>query len=331
MSAGPPGSSHPPGRFVTWHGETKQRGSVLILGLPYFGRMLAGRLRELGWQAEYLPHPGSSPAGWARLAPKVARAGILYLISSRIDRGCPQDLMMRFRRKPVVIHWVGSDALEAVRAAARGPLSAALVQSATHWVDATWLADELVPIGIRADYVALPIPVLESAPPPLPSEFHALMYLLADPHDREVFDSETTLRLPAAFPGVHFTLIPPSPETLPAPLPPNLATPGHVHNMDALYRDTTVMIRLTAHDGMSFMAHEALSRGRYVIWTFPLPGAIQASGFEAVAAALQTLLDRHRAGTLGLNMEGRAATLAAFDPARVLAELDRRLLALQHG
>ncbi|HXU24743.1 MAG TPA: hypothetical protein VN697_12010, partial [Tepidiformaceae bacterium] len=72
--SGEPGS----GPFVTWRGEDSRGGSrpgsILILGLPYFGKLLAGRLRARGWKAEYLPHPGRSPEGWARLAPKVARA-----------------------------------------------------------------------------------------------------------------------------------------------------------------------------------------------------------------------------------------------------------------
>ena len=324
------------GPFVTWRGEDAQResrrASVLILGLPYFGKMLARRLRERGWEAQYRAHPGRSPEGWARLAPAVARADILYLISSRIERGAPQDWMMRFRKKPVVIHWVGTDALEAVQAAARGPLSRRLVNGATHWVDAPWLADELAPLGIRAEYVALPIPIPSGEPPPLPAEFRVLLYLQEDPEYRQVFDVEALLRLPGALPQAQFTLVPSSAESLKGliagPWPQNLATPGYVRDMDALYRDTTVLVRLTTHDGMSFMANEALARARYVVWTFPLEGAIQASGFDAVFAALSGLFERHKAGTLGLNTAGRAATLAAFDPTRVLDELDRRLLAL---
>ena len=337
--SGEPGS----GPFVTWRGEDSRGGSrgatrpgsILILGLPYFGKLLAGRLRERGWKAEYLPHPGRSPQGWARLAPKVARASVLYLISSRIERGCPQDWMMRLRKKPVVIHWVGTDALEAVQAARRGPLSQRLVRGATHWVDAPWLADELAPLGIRAQYVALPIPIPRGDPPPLPAEFRVLLYLQEESEYRQVFDVPTLLRLPGALPEARFTLIPSSAGSL-RPLfeggyPQNLATPGYVRDMDALYRETTVLVRLTTHDGMSFMANEALARGRYVIWTYPLEGAIQASGFEAVTAALRGLFDQHRQGTLTLNEAGREATLAAFDPVKVLDELDRRLLLLSGG
>jgi hypothetical protein len=121
--------------------------------------------------------------------------------------------------------------------------------------------------------------------------------------------------------------VPSPPETLPQPLPPNLLPGGWVHDVDALYRDTTVYVRLTEHDGTSFMVAESLSRGRYAIWTFPLAGAIQAAGYEEVSEALRALWERHQRGELGLNEAGRAAVLQEFDPARLAADLDRRLRA----
>ncbi len=307
---------------------TAPRGRILILGLPYFGRMLEGLLRDRGWQASYAPHPGRSPAGWARLAPQVARADIVYLIGSRLDRGSPQDLLMRLRRRPVVIHWVGTDVQIALEEHVRRNVSPRLAENASHWCDAPWLVDELRGIGIRSEHVPLPIPGLAGEPPPLPARFRVLFYLPVDAFDREVFDMETLLRLPREFPEIEFIEIPSPPETLPAPLPPNLEARGWVDDMDALYRTISVYMRLTSHDGMSFMAAECLARGRQVIWTFPLPGAIQASGYESVATALRDLADRHKAGTLGLNDEGRAHMLEHFDADRLTTALDERLRAL---
>ncbi len=304
---------------------TSQGRRLLILGLPYFGRMLAGRLRKQGWDAEYAPHPGRDLAAWVRLAPRVARAEVIYLIGSRLDRRSPQDLLMHIRRRPVVIHWVGTDVQIALEEHARHNVSARLAEGAIHWCDAPWLVDELRGIGIRSEHVPLPIPGLAAGPPPLPDRFRVLLYLPVDAFDREVFDLDTLLRLPREFPGIDFVEVPSPPETLPGPLPPNLEARGWVDDMDALYREISVYVRLTSHDGMSFMAAECLARGRQVIWTFPLPGAIRASGFGEVAAALRDLAARHAAGTLTLNMEGRDYVLEHFDPERLTRELDQRL------
>ena len=304
------------------------RRRVLILGLPYFGRMLEEILRERGWQATFVPHPGRDIRGWARLLPLVARADLVYLISSRIDRGCPQDWLLRFRRRPVVVHWNGTDVLIAADEYRRGNASRRIAERAIHWCDAPWLVDELAAIGVKGEHVPLPIPVLSGEAPPLPARFRALLYLPVDAFDREVFDMETLLRLPRECPEVGFTLIPSPGESLPTPLPPNLEAPGWVTDMDALYAETTVLVRLTSHDGTSFMVLEALSRGRHVIWTYPMTGVIQASGFEAVSGALRELIARQAAGRLGLNDEGRRYALEQFDRAHLIEELDRRLRAV---
>lgn len=302
------------------------RPRILILGLPYFGRMLASILDDRGWEARYSEHPGRKLGGWARLAPLVARADIVYLIGSRIDRYSPQALLSAVRRRPIVIHWVGTDVEFAREEFRKGRASARLARRAVHLADAPWLVDELGELGMRADYAPLPVPgIYREEPPPLPETFRVLLYYPVDPIDREVFDWDTMLELVKAFPGIQFQLIPSPPATLPGPLPGNLAAQGWVTDMDAVYRGTTVYVRLTSHDGTSFMAIEALSRARYVIWTHPLEGAIRAAGFDDASAALRDLWDRHRRGELGLNSRGREAVLTHFDPDRLGSELDRRL------
>ncbi|MEP6871748.1 MAG: hypothetical protein ABI939_07845 [Anaerolineaceae bacterium] len=301
---------------------------IAILGLPYFGGQLARLLGERGWDAAFLAHPGRSVRGWLTLVPKLARADVVYLIGSRIEKGSPQDRLMQLRRKPVVIHWVGTDVLIAAEEHVRGRASERIVERAVHWCDAPWLVDELGTLGVRSTHVPLPIPLASAEPPPLPAEFRVLVYLPVDAFDREVFDMETLLRLPLEFPGVPFILLPSPPESLPQPLPANLEARGWVTDMDAVYPEISCMVRLTSHDGTSFMVVETLARGRQAIWTFPMQGAIRAEGFEAVAAALRELIRQHVAGELGLNSVGREFVLRHFDGKTLLTGLDERLRAL---
>jgi hypothetical protein len=303
-------------------------GRVLILGLPYFGNVLARQLSERGWHARYRTHPGRDPRGWASLLPQLARADVVYLIGSRLDRRSPQDLLMRLRRRPVVIHWVGTDVLIAREEHERRNVSARTAEAAIHWCDAPWLVDELREMGMQSAYVPLPVPLPRDEPSPLPERFRVLLYLPVDAFDREVFDMDTLLRLPHEFPDVDFTVLPSPAETLPGPLPANVEARAWVDDMEALYKEITVYVRLTSHDGMSFMALESLARGRYVIWTHPLDGAIQASGFEGVARELGALHERHRRGDLPLNTSGRETTLEHFVEQQALDDIEARLRAL---
>lgn len=304
------------------------RGRALILGIPYFGEKLAADLSELGWDARYLAHPGRSIRGWGRVAAALLRADVLYLVSSRVEKGSPQDWMFRLRRRPVVIHWVGTDVKLARQVHRKGRVSLRVAEKANHWCDAPWLVEELRAIGISSEYVPLPIKLHEGRSPALPSEFSVLLYCPREPAYREVFDLETMLRLPGAFPDVQFTLVASPPESLPGPLAPNLTATAWVDDMEQVYRNTTVLVRLTHHDGQSFMVAEALSRGRYVIWTHPMPGCIQAKGFEEVTAALRSLLDKHQEGALSTNLEGRRAATSRFGKNRPLLEIDERLRVL---
>ncbi|MEP7216855.1 MAG: hypothetical protein ABI782_11440 [Anaerolineaceae bacterium] len=300
---------------------------IVILGLPYFGEMLARLLAERGWDAAFFAHPGRSIRGWLALLPNLARADVVYLIGSRIEKGSPQDRLMQLRRKPVVIHWVGTDVLIAAEEHARGRASKRIAGRALHWCDAPWLVDELRALGVRSTHVPLPIPLADGDPPPLPAEFRVLLYLPVDDFDREVFDMETLLRLPLEFPDVPFILLPSPRESLPQPLPSNLDARGWVADMHAVYREISCMVRLTTHDGTSFMVVETLARGRQAIWTFPMEGAIQAQGFRAVAEALRELIRQHAAGDLGLNILGRDFVLKHFDAEILLTGLDERLRA----
>jgi hypothetical protein len=302
----------------------RRRPRIAILGLPYFGKMLARLLEERGWDASFVPHPGRRPGGWLRAARQVARADLVYLVATRADRWSPQDVFLRVSRKPVAVHWVGTDVLLAREAAERGQLAASVVRRPVHLCDAPWLVDELAELGVQAEHLPLPVPGI-AEPAPLPAEFHVLLYLPVDAFDREVFDMDALLHLPAALPGVRFTLIPSPPETLPGPLPPNLRALDWVDDVDALYHDITAMVRLTSHDGMSFMAVEAMSRGRYVLWTHTVPGVTKVEGFDGTLAALTALHEAHNAGKLDLNREGIGFVRETYDPVRLLDALDGRL------
>src|SRR5690606_9877205 len=115
------------------------------------------------------------------------------------------------------------------------------------------------------------------------------------------------------------------------PLPPNAEARPWVDDMNSVYPEITAMVRLTTHDGTSFMAVESIARARYVLWSYPMAGAIQVSGLEDTANKLRELASLHEQGKLGLNEDGRAALLKQFDTTLVLNTLDQRLLGLVRG
>ena len=63
--------------------------------------------------------------------------------------------------------------------------------------------------------------------------------------------------------------------------------------MMEIYKQTSLLIRLTKHDGFSSMVLEALSLGRNVIWTYKIPHCFQT---EAEREKLLNLFNKARKG-----------------------------------
>jgi hypothetical protein len=72
------------------------------------------------------------------------------------------------------------------------------------------------------------------------------------------------------------------------------------------------------------MVLEALAHGRHVLYTYPLPGAIQGGDAEQAKLQLQRLRAMHDAGSLQLNHAGREAVARIYRREVVREELRRR-------
>src|SRR5262249_49925263 len=90
---------------------------------------------------------------------------------------------------------------------------------------------------------------------------------------------------------------------------------GWIADMAPLYQQATVIWRPTRHDGMSFMALEALAHGRHVIWSYPTPGVIQCRDAASARTELERLLELHRTGRLERNHLGAEYVAKHFSSA----------------
>ncbi len=293
-------------------------------GLPYFGRMIAGLLSGPGWEFRYVESAGRNPQAWAATAAAVARADAVYLIGGQIERRSRPDLLALATHKPIVMHWVGSDVTYARGVAADGRLSPRLVSRPVHWTEVDWTAAELEPLGIHAEVVPLTSARLRSAEAPLPDCLTVLTYLPAA--RPEFYGRSRVFRLATRLPEVRFLVAGNTGPDVAAP--PNVAFLGWAAAMEQTYPRCSALLRLTDHDGLSFMVLEALAAGRHVIWNHPLPGVIEARDEEAALAALQDLQARQRAGRLTANDCGRHAVLERYAPERVRREILSRFDAI---
>jgi glycosyltransferase involved in cell wall biosynthesis len=195
---------------------------------------------------------------------------------------------LRAMGKKVVFHWIGSDWYElgqnrtrrALFRTGRGGVD-------LHIADAPWLVEELAAAGLAAHLVPTISEKMHGQVEAMPARFRVMAYV--PDRRRDFYGWPTVKHVAGEFPEVEFVAVGGQAE---AGAPGNVRFTGLVdgEEMDRLYREASVLIRPTAHDGLSQMVLEALLRGRQVVWTRDFPHCVQATSAEEFAAAVGRLV-----------------------------------------
>jgi hypothetical protein len=283
--------------------------------------MIAQLLAGPGWEFRYVESAGRRPLAWTETAAAISRADIVYLIGGQIERWSRPDWLVRLVRRPIVMHWVGSDVTYALNAAGAGRASPQLIARPLHWTEVNWTAAELEPLNIRAQVVPLTSARVYALETPLPEPLTVLAYL---PTTRpEFYGRSSVYRLATALPDLRFLVVGGKHQDERAPA--NVEFLGWVDDMREVYARCSVLLRLPEHDGLSFMVLEALAACRYVVWNYPLDGVTFVHSDSDAQAALELLRARQLAGQLPLNDAGRRSVLERYAPEHVRDEILSRL------
>jgi len=216
--------------------------------------------------------------------------------------------------KKLVMFWCGSDTL-----VARGDYEAGKlhpwVAKQIHWAGSPWLAEEVRAMGLKCEYVPSTwVPAVDRLPE-LPNEFSVLAFL-RHTERKSLYGTDVILEAARALPAVRFTLIGIVPGQK-LQVPENVTVHPFSGEITPFYKAATVIWRPTRHDGLSFMALEALAYGRHVMWSYPFPGVTVAKDAKTGILELQRLLDLHHAKSLDLNRAGADHVARNFSAANI--------------
>lgn len=295
--------------------QPRAKITILMRGLPHFVGMLAPVLSGEDLRFE----PSRERRDFFTLR-QFLRAHAVYYISGSATRSRLASLALLLR-KPVIMHWVGTDVLNALADHAADKLSPHLVRSCVHWTEVPWTAQELASVGIQAAVVPLTSAVFPATLPPLPPEFRILTYFGARP---QFYGFDHLCRLAEDFPDVPVHVVGDC-GLRQQDVPINMKLLGRLENMHEQYAQCSVYVRMTKHDGLSFMVLEALSYGRHVVWTYPFEGVLWANDYGTLRRHVERLLHVHEGGELRLNTTGQDFVRREYDPEKVAANLRRRV------
>ena len=184
---------------------------------------------------------------------------------------------------PIIRWWIGSDVLSGEKG------------NATHnWAVAPWLVDELKERGIQSQELPI-LPIREPRLMALPKSPVVLTY---QPKGSEsLYGYDDLLKVAGAFPHITFNVLQRS------GVPPlkNITFLGTIphEQMPGIYADTSLILRLTRHDGLSLSVLEGLSFGRQVIWTYPIGAAYYCETVDDVIETMKSI-DHNQLNTVGV-------------------------------
>ena len=299
---------------------------LLVTGTsPYWNELVAEWLRSKGLECDRLDgRPHRSVLRWL-LTGRWKRQDLFYLI-------CPNGNwlvmgLLCILKKPCLLHWIGSDVLSFTEGKSSSGWRHALFcrflrrrGDIVHLADSPELAEELKQAGIASTVIRLIPDKVKADTMNLPTLPKVLSYWSNDRKD--FYNGDTVFQLAAEFPDTPFMILGATGKNI--SVPSNVQFLGQRDDIENIYRDVSVLIRIPKHDSLGMMVVEMLARGRYVLYNKSFPHCYLVHTFDQIRQALQDALRKTEP-----NREGAEYVRDHFSPkqeAEKLAKICRTIL-----
>lgn len=201
----------------------------------------------------------------ARFVVEVVKVDVVYFIFSAYYYNTKIRIAKLFNKK-VINHWIGSDILLAQKNDKYKKIQKYID---VNLACSPLIKEELYSMGIDAEDIPIIPAGLNTKYAKIPNKHQVLTYL---PEGREEFYGIEAIRhLASKYKEINFNIVANTNKSLLDY--DNVKFLGYVklEDMDKIYDETSILIRLPEHDGLSLMLLEALLKGKEVIYTYDFP------------------------------------------------------------
>jgi len=241
---------------------------VLINGLPHFSKKLAEGLNNNDEGIRFVfCNTYQSKRDQLKFLFLLPFAKAVISMNGVTSNSGSLNWVLRLRKK-LIMQWMGTDLLNATKQHQAGTLNRKYIDYATHWVDASWLKEEVEALGVPAQEVQFkkvdPVVLIKSY-----FEFELITYI---PQSRQAFYGlNQIVELALHYSQLKFHVF--GMKDTEEKLPTNIYCHGWTSEQEFLekMRHCAVYIRLTEHDGNSLSVIQALNSGCEVVWNYPAP------------------------------------------------------------
>ncbi len=275
---------------------------ILILGEEYHARAFSDQLKnyENGvFEPKYTSELTNEP--------HLKNYDLFHLIST------PLPLISKLSKygQPILYHWIGTDVYRFIkdsyikRQLKKYFILSPLVKNLVVWNN---LKNELSQFNVNSTVLPLVEFSIKKDIPPLPKKFSILTYV---PFKRwEYYNGDMILKLAEALPEIDFHILAFEEKRINLH---NVHTYGFVRDITPFYKNSSVLIRITKHDGLAKMVIEALSYGRQVMRNMPFPHCILVNNLEDCISTINSLKKKQE-----LNLAGKAFVEQNFNQQKIL-------------
>ena len=268
------------------------RTNILLVGSKYWCRHLKRLLNEYGSahchtieeSFRWMLKPGKSICLVGVGAPDTGRRLVYHLTALLLHR-------LRIVRSRA-LYWIGSDVI-------RLRTNDDYVSGCLNIAGSAWIADEVRAKGYRCVDRLFPVELRSERGVPFPAtnRLQVLSYIPDAQH--ELHGSAELMHVAARAPNIDFKVIGGEGAWWRAH-PGNVQFLGWVSDIAVPIRQSHVLLRRTQHDSFSAFVREGIVSGRYVIFTYDVPGVIwiKSGDMDTLAAELGELSDLFRRGEL---------------------------------
>jgi len=274
-----------------------------------------------GWEFRYFPDSGVH--NLASMAAYLGSSDLAYQIGGRITLGKFLFAARVLDLDKIVVHWVGSDAVDYKPLARDGKAEPWVVHVPHHWGVSEWMVREVLGLGVPCEMVPLPATKIPDSPSALPERFTVLVYM-PDVRRGDLYGLDRILQVTRDLPHIPFEMVGLTHGRI-ADLPKNLRVHGRISDLTGWFQRASVVWRPVRHDGLSQMVLEGLAHGRHVLWSYPFPGCVHVKEADEARDRITTLYEQHENGCLQINWTGVEVMSDQFHPGRLRREILVRL------
>jgi len=292
--------------------------TIAIIGNSYFGKKLQKQLVDFDTKNSYIFFDTNvnffDKIKYVLYMPFI---DIVYSIGADLNGGGALKLALK-QNKKIFQHFIGSDVLSAKKDTQNKHTNQKLIQKSNFLCEVEWIQKELKDIDIKADITSIMI-VDKFLKPKSFQKFSVLTYIAKD--KEEFYGIKDLIKLANDFLDVEFKIAGISEYKN---LPKNIKPLGWV-DMTKELQNSTVFIRNTYHDGLSFSVVEALSLGRVVFYNYDFTCVKYFKNYDELKEKFSKILKDFKDGKLTVEEKSIDFVKDNFSKQRVLNNLIKRL------